>query len=261
MISPTWFDHCLIILLGVVLPAGTIVRGRPKNETITFDTAAKLNLYWSNSLLLWIMAAAVGFVWLKAGRSLMDLGLAMPRPSSFWWCVWFVVGSVALYILDTWLEVGSPRRRAQTRARWRRDTPFMPQTRRELAHYTVMALSAGSCEEIVFRGYFITYLLSLVSASVVGYWVAIFVPALVFGLSHLYQGWKAVSKIVVMSIAFGAMFLLTGSLWILIVLHFLVDLVGGFLGMWLLSSNDVAECFDASRMMKIADIETQSPQG
>ena len=53
------------------------------------------------------------------------------------------------------------------------------------------------------------------------------VPGVAFGLVHLYQGWKAVAKIFFVAVTLGAIFLLTRSLLVPIVLHVTLDLVGG----------------------------------
>jgi hypothetical protein len=86
----------------------------------------------------------------------------------------------------------------------------------------------------VFRGFFISYLLLLLGDSAPATLVALVLPALVFGFSHMYEGLHVVSKIVIMSVAFGIVFILSGSIIVLIVLHILVDLVGGVLGIWLM---------------------------
>jgi uncharacterized protein len=73
-----------------------------------------------------------------------------------------------------------------------------PKTLPELGVFVVLAVFAGFCEEIIFRGYLqrqFTAWTGNVSAGVV-------LQAIVFGAGHIYQGWKGV---VVIS-AYGAMF-------------------------------------------------------
>ncbi len=61
-----------------------------------------------------------------------------------------------------------------------------------------------------------------------------------FAFGHLYQGEKAVMKILLMAILFGWIFLLTNSLLLLILIHFLVDVLGGYLAYSLLK-NEIRE--------------------
>ncbi|MEO0874544.1 MAG: CPBP family intramembrane glutamic endopeptidase [Bacteroidota bacterium] len=68
------------------------------------------------------------------------------------------------------------------------------------------------------------------------YTLAILVPALIFGFVHFYQGWQAVIKIGAMAIMFGYIFVQTNSLWLLMVIHALIDLIGGLIAWRLLST-------------------------
>lgn len=199
----------------------------------TFDTDLKFGMYVGNSLFLWAMAVAVGVVWKLAGRPLADLGLRWGESSTIWVPI-LILGFVLWFGLDTWFEVRSQDRLRRTVKRWQKHTPFMPETWKEFHVFSLLAASAGFCEEVVFRGFFISYLLLVLGDSALAVLAAIVLPALVFGFSHMYEGLHAVSKIVIMSVAFGIVFVLSGSIIVLIVLHILVDLAGGVLGIWLM---------------------------
>jgi uncharacterized protein len=73
-----------------------------------------------------------------------------------------------------------------------------PNTIPELCVFVVLAVFAGFCEEIIFRG----YLQRQFTAWTGNVSVGIALQAIVFGLGHMYQGWKGV---VVISV-YGAMF-------------------------------------------------------
>ncbi len=228
----TVYDHALAILAGLVLPLGLALvnrKSRRQAEPLRFDSAQKIALYWSNSLILWILAVATGLVWWLGGRTLHDLGLlAPPRPVGLGLTLGVIF--LAVYANDTWLQLATPRRLAETRARWRRNTPFMPRTGLEIRHSLVLVASAAFCEEIVYRGFLIAYCGHFTGPSLAGQCAAIGLPAAVFAVCHFYQGVRAVLKILVLAGFFGAILEVTGSLWIPIVLHFIVDLVGSLLG-------------------------------
>jgi membrane protease YdiL (CAAX protease family) len=232
-LTPSLAEHLLAVLLGIVVPAFAVLRGQPRMKGTTFDTDLKFGMYVGNSLFLWAMAIVVGVVWKLAGRPLADLGLRWGDTSTVWVPV-LIVGFALWYGLDTWHEVRSPDRLRRATERWRTHTPFMPETWKEYHVFSLLAVSAGVCEEIVFRGFFISYLLLLLGDSAPATLVALVLPALVFGFSHMYEGLQVVSKIVIMSVAFGIVFILSGSIIVLIVVHILVDLVGGVLGIWLM---------------------------
>jgi membrane protease YdiL (CAAX protease family) len=60
---------------------------------------------------------------------------------------------------------------------------------------------------------------------------ALIVPSLLFSLAHYYQGWKAVLKIWGFAVGLGLMFIITGSLWPVMIIHFIIDFGGGWMAM------------------------------
>ena len=225
----TPWDHLLALFAGLVLPLGgaLLQRGREASRE-PWTSRDRIAMYWTNSAVLALLAGATLLVWHLGGHSPSTLGLtAEPRRLD--------VGLggaalfLALYAFDSLRQIG-PARLAQTRRRWRRDTPFMPTTPRELGHSLVMITSAAVFEEIVYRGFLISYAAQFTGATPLGLAAAVILPALVFGLGHLYQGWRAGGKIVFLAGFLGAIFVLTGSLWIPMALHFVADLVGFLLG-------------------------------
>ena len=58
---------------------------------------------------------------------------------------------------------------------------------------------------------------------------AVVLPALAFSVAHFHQGAKAVLKIFFLAVFFGYLLIYSGSLLIVMILHFLVDAIGGLL--------------------------------
>ena len=99
---------------------------------------------------------------------------------------------------------------------------FLPKAREERLWFALVSISAGVCEEILFRGFLIRYFqggpyhLSLSSA--------LLLSCLFFGTAHLYQGTVGVIITALMGLAFAALFLTTGSLILPITAHASADL-------------------------------------
>lgn len=228
----TPWDHLLALLAGVLLPlVGAWQHG--KSPVAAQSAREKITLYWSNSAILALLAGATLLVWHLAGRPASALGLiaVQRRPGTG---LALAALFLALYALDTLRQL-SPSRLPVTRLRWQRDTPFMPATRREAGHSLVMVVSAALFEEVVFRGFLVAYATHFTGDSVPGRALAVALPAVVFGLCHLYQGRRAALKIALLASFFGAILVVTGSLLVPIALHFLVDLVGVLIGLRLLA--------------------------
>lgn len=212
-------------LVGVVLPAGAALQqrgrkaGRETPEEIT--TSERLSLYWVNSAILALLGAVAAAAWVGTGLPLADLGLRPPLgvTTGLGLAALFLVG----YGIDSWRQLTGDRLPA-TRARWRRDTPFMPTGAREQRHALVLVLAASIAEELLYRGFLISWLQLHLGTSPAAVTASVVLPALVFGAGHVYQRSRAVIRIVALSTVFGAIFVLTGSIWIPIALHLAVDL-------------------------------------
>jgi membrane protease YdiL (CAAX protease family) len=97
-----------------------------------------------------------------------------------------------------------------------------PNTPGELMLFMLMSLSAGVWEELVYRGFLVWFLVPL--TGVIG---AVVISASIFGLAHLYQGIRGVVTSAVLGMIFAALYLLTATLWWLMAVHAVTDIVGG----------------------------------
>lgn len=99
---------------------------------------------------------------------------------------------------------------------------LMPRNRAELAYAALLSINAGLSEELFFR-LALPLLLVLVTGNV---WVAFALAAIVFGLAHLYQGLVGVVATTAVGVLLTAFYLASGSIWIAVLVHAAIDLVG-----------------------------------
>lgn len=225
-------DHLIFILLGIVLPLRSI-GAQKKLKELEFNQRLRISLYVGNSIGLWVMALIVLGVWWWTDRPLAGLGLTWTSTTGHWLSVGFVVLFFVLYCLDAIRDITTNSGRQTAEKKLSEELNILPRTRKAYAFFIILALSAGICEEIVFRGFFMSYLISLFGTAIWAKVLAVLVPAIIFGYVHTYQGNQAILKIVGMAILFGTVFLLTGSIILLILLHAAVDLVGGAIGLFI----------------------------
>ena len=86
-------------------------------------------------------------------------------------------------------------------------------------------ITAGVCEEMVFRGYLQRQLHAL-SGNLAA---AVVAQGIIFGLFHAYQGWKQVTVICVLGILYGALAAWRRNLRVNIVAHAWSDIWEGWL--------------------------------
>jgi CAAX protease family protein len=91
----------------------------------------------------------------------------------------------------------------------------------EIVLAVLVAVSAGVCEEIVFRGYFLRQFRALTGSVV----AAVFLQALVFGPGHFYQGVRVTSLATLYALVFGVLAVWRRSLRPGMAAHTLSDLL------------------------------------
>jgi len=229
--------HLLFLLLGIALPAVLFIttyrRRKAGGGRIHWTHKMKVGLYYGNGGLLWGMALLVLAVWYFSGRPFTEIGLGWGTSPYDATAVLTLSAFVFLYLFDLYLEAGNEESRDETRREFAK-LGFMPTTATEFLHFIFLAVAAGVGEEIVYRGFMVTYLMELFGPGVWPTIGALVIPAIAFGLGHFYQGGRAVLKIVAMAILFGFFFLRTNTLWPLMLLHAAIDVFGGLMSWYLL---------------------------
>lgn len=97
---------------------------------------------------------------------------------------------------------------------------LLPRTRGELPYGAALSVNAGVFEETLFR----LGLPALVFAVTGNALVAFLGATLLFGLLHAYQGPTGVLASTVLGAVFVVLYLVTGTIWVPIVLHAVIDL-------------------------------------
>lgn len=219
------FDHFMFIIICIVLPGLSLMSAKaPDVPELEPVLPAKKHIYFSNGLMLWIGALLVVTNWNVTDRSWDLLGIRMPFITDV--VIYSCVALVLIYLVDSIYSVLKEKHKED-------NTPLMdqilPTNWTEYASFTFLAVSAGICEEIVFRGFLVNYFLEITKEFTLGPYLSIFIPAVVFSVSHLYQGWLNVIKIFTLALLFCAIFLLSNSLLLVVVIHVAVDLISGAL--------------------------------
>jgi uncharacterized protein len=224
MIEFNWFDHIFAIFILIVIPALS-VRSEKMSPDLIESLPPKKHLFYSNGLMLLIGALLVITSWNISERPWSALGIEWIQSNPIVWILsitilFFYFGDILYgYINKNYLKSRMDEMQYIIPVNW---VEFKP--------YIFLAFSAGICEEIVFRGFLITYIFYYIGDMPYGQWIAMVIPALVFSLSHLYQGWWAVLKIFIIALLFGAIFIFSGSLILVILIHIFIDLVSGLAG-------------------------------
>jgi membrane protease YdiL (CAAX protease family) len=101
-----------------------------------------------------------------------------------------------------------------------------PSSRLEMAAFVAVCLTAGFCEEMLYRGWLVTILLAATGSP----WTAVVASAIAFGVGHASQGIMAILRAAFVGLQLGILYVMVGSLIPGQVLHTGVDLLVGVAG-------------------------------
>ncbi|WP_169739597.1 CPBP family intramembrane glutamic endopeptidase [Amycolatopsis taiwanensis] len=99
---------------------------------------------------------------------------------------------------------------------------ILPRTADERRLAVAVSVTAGICEELVYRGFLIGFGVGVFGLDP---YVAGGLAVLFFGLAHLYQGWLGTVRVTLVGIILTGLYLGTGSLVVPILLHAVMDIV------------------------------------
>ncbi len=230
------------VVVAVYLVVGEPVAGhvlhRRFEGRLRTDPGARRSFYGRLLVLEWGLAAVALVVWLSApGVDAAAVGLTWPRSWPGPVATLLVVLVLVFVVASTRALRGGalvtaaapPRRPAGSPAPGRHAEPpgaatlaLLPRTAAERRLFTVVGLTAGICEEWLYRGFFLAVVTAAAPGLPVG--VLVVVAAIAFGTAHAYQGASGVATTGVLGGVLAALYLQTGSLLLPVLLHVAIDL-------------------------------------
>lgn len=224
---PTALDFAFLFLFSVVLVgfASLVYFPRFKAAAMAGVPGVRRRAYRRTVIGQWACAAATLAIWIRADRSWTDLGL-VPHGAWFWPSVAFVIPVILFSLVQArYVARASSDELAEVKNKLADVSFLLPRTTSEARWFAVLSVTAGVCEELLYRGYLVWVMrpwLGTVGALAFG--VAL------FAVGHAYQGWRGVIKTGVAGAIMGAAVLGTGWLIPAMVLHVLIDLNAGIVG-------------------------------
>lgn len=234
-------DHLITFVLVAGLPLYS-ARSWPRSKAriASGEPGARTRLYWGTCRVQWLLTAGLLVGWSSVGRPWSELGFSIQMTLGFWIAMAIVAALGVATAVHYIHALRTEESRREARAALGEAVLLVPHDRKEMRSFVMLAVTAGICEEILYRGFLIWYVARFTGTTVLGMIGAVAISSIAFGVGHLYQGPKSAGRIVGLAAVTGAIFVVGGSLWIVMALHVFVDIAGGLLGLALFRDDGAA---------------------
>ncbi|MEP6660678.1 MAG: CPBP family intramembrane glutamic endopeptidase [Acidimicrobiales bacterium] len=212
------------LFLLVVAPVMGKRRFQRLVDAIASDPAARGRFYRRTVVRSWaITIGALTVMGLLTGRTPASIGLRGPThghsfagPTLIGACVGLGLGAILVTLVAR-----KPSGRDTLRKAMGPAAVVLPTTPSERRYFLLVSLTAGVTEELAFRGFLLSFFRWIAPGS--SRLTLVLVSGLVFGLAHLYQGWRGMITTGIVGGLLADAALASGSLVLVMVIHTALD--------------------------------------
>ena len=220
----TLLDHGFVVLIAIIYPVAGLIGFRRLLRRVAAGKSVNRSRLYRNTLVgHWTLFLVCMAIWVGAARPWPALGFGLHYDTWFALAAVLTIAGIAVLIQQI-RQVSSATQEDidRIRERFGNLSIMMPQNGNELARFYGLSITAGIVEEVLWRGFLIWYLSQFMPV-----WGAAIVSTIGFGLAHAYQGLSHLPQITVVGAVFAALYMMSGSIWLPIILHAAVDILQG----------------------------------
>jgi len=219
---PTKLDLVYILSIAVVWPLYEYFVDWPEIQRLFGERrgGARVRVYRRSITTQWALVLSGILLWLVKGHDWTPLRLSPPDRWRLWMAVVLVLLLGALQTVQALKVLSNPVLRAHVREMLTKSdlAELLPHTKHEFRMFMALSITAGVCEELLFRGFFIVTL-----APVLGWWPSAGLGVALFGALHAYQGKSGVIRTALIGALMTFVVVATQSLVTAMILHALID--------------------------------------
>jgi uncharacterized protein len=220
-----WDFWLIFLILGIILPWRGRERMRQLMALPEVTSRDRIKLYVSTILFQWTLTLLIA--WRAFARGLTPVQLGIRGSLSLSLAAVTVVG--ALFIaLAHWANIRRIAKSDLPNAQRLRaiGVRLFPRTPAQTYLFILLALTAGVCEEFLFRG----FVMAALTQAGLATWGVVVISAAMFGIAHLYQGKGGSIGTGILGTIFALVRIEYYNLLPVIVWHAVLDIVAGLAG-------------------------------
>jgi len=203
---------------------------RNLKKQIKVDPNARLLFYRTQVLWEWSWVIILIVILIPIQNPLTWLGLTMPSTVG-----WIILAALVIGIgLSIVLLRQNPRALANMQSSLEATSIPLPVSNAERKWFIAAAITAGVCEELLYRGFLIRY--AMITFPGLDFLLISILSGIIYGISRVYQGMKGILQTSMMGFSFAIVYFLSGNL---------ISIIGGSQGIAVIGSVLPAMVFHA----------------
>lgn len=193
---------------------------RMLKKQLNIDPTARLLFYRTQVLWEWSWVVVLALIVIPIPEPLKWLGLVLPN--QFGWII--LLALLIGVVLSIILLRRNPKAMAAMRRSLESSSLLLPTTPSERTWFAISAITAGICEELLYRGFLMSYLPTIFPMFAQQFIVISIISGIVYGLSRAYLGMQGIGQTALTGFSFAIVYFLSGSLLPAMIFHILAEL-------------------------------------
>lgn len=222
-------DLALAFYLVFILPGWTLWRSTRKDDKPKRPLTQR---YLSSIRDIGLALLVLLLICWRNGYSAADMGLALPAAGAPLWCLVIAIAAMAIHLISCYLSIHKIKPEQRAAMMENGSESGMPTNAAELRLFFGLVLFIGAGWELLYRGF-----LLLALSPYIGPWGMVIVSGLAYGAAHGYKSPRQLSLSIAVAALFATAYVLSGSLWWLMVIHIVMPLTNGMIVYQLLNNS------------------------
>lgn len=224
------FDHLNVLVFACLYPVYVFFTYRTiKKDLIENKPGIRIKDYKETIFWLWLLCIITIVIWISNDRlfSVLKIDFSYSFVLLITIVLFVITPFLFLLLFRKIRDDDKQRKSIKEKLDSVDASEFLPRSKNEFKWFVFLSITAGICEEFLFRGFLIWYIET--QSNII---FAVVISSILFGAAHSYQGVKGFLRSGIMGFILALILLWTNSLIIPIFIHIAGDVYNGIVG-WL----------------------------